>query len=63
MLISPDGSEEHRLLVTYSGFLLVDGVYVYEMPQFMNDGDFGSILNEEYQRAQESGTLSAGFQP
>ena len=63
VLISPDGSEEHRLMVTDSGFLLVDGVYVYEMPRFVEDGDFGSILNEEYERAQESGTLNSGFQP
>ena len=63
VLISPDGSEEHRLMVTESGFLLVDGVYVYEMPRFVEDGDFGSILNEEYERAQESGTLNTGFQP
>ena len=63
VLISPDGSEEHRLMVTESGFLLVDGVYVDEMPRFVEDGDFGSILNEEYERAQESGTLNTGFQP
>lgn len=63
LLKAPDGSVEHELTIVPDGCLLADGLYVYELPRFLDEGDFGTLLSEEYQRALESGELGEGFEP